>query len=165
MFELKPLSPEAIPRSLEKAERYRLLNEPRVAESICRDILAADPANQHALITLILAVTDQFSRGLVGLAKQALELTARLQREYDRVYYTGIIHERQGKARLNQGAPGSGFDAYDLLRTAMHWFEKAEGLRTPGNEDAVLRWNTCARIIMDNRLSPRPEETFEPTLE
>ena len=35
MFELKPLSREAIPRALEKAERYRLLNEPAEAESIC----------------------------------------------------------------------------------------------------------------------------------
>ena len=34
-FQLKTLSPEAVPRALAKAERYRLLNEPGEAESIC----------------------------------------------------------------------------------------------------------------------------------
>ena len=53
MFELKPLSTEAIPAALEKAERYRLLNEPGEAESICLDVLKADPENQQALITLV----------------------------------------------------------------------------------------------------------------
>src|SRR5205809_2184265 len=36
-----------------KAERYRLLNEPGEAESICLDILVVDPENQHAIIMLI----------------------------------------------------------------------------------------------------------------
>ena len=165
MFELKPLSKEAIPRALERAERYRLLNEPRVAESICRDILRTQPENQQALITLILAVTDQFARGPSSFAKVALDLIPQLKQEYDRGYYTGIIYERQGKAKLNQGGPGSGFEAYDLLRTAMDWFEKAEAMHSAGNEDAILRWNTCARIIMNNRLTARGEEGFEPALE
>jgi hypothetical protein len=34
-FDLKPISIASIPRALEKAERYRLLNEPEQAESIC----------------------------------------------------------------------------------------------------------------------------------
>ena len=42
MFELKPLSREAIPAALEKAMRYRLLNEPGAAESICHDVLRTD---------------------------------------------------------------------------------------------------------------------------
>jgi hypothetical protein len=50
MYELKPLSREAIPAALEKAYRYRLLNEPLEAESICRDILEADPENQEATV-------------------------------------------------------------------------------------------------------------------
>ena len=37
MPELKQLHKEAIPSALEKAERYRLLNEPGEAESICHD--------------------------------------------------------------------------------------------------------------------------------
>ena len=54
MFELKTLSPEAVPRSLAKAERYRLLNEPGEAQSICLDVLDTDPDNQEAIATLIL---------------------------------------------------------------------------------------------------------------
>ena len=59
-FELKTLHAEALPRALEKAERYRLLNEPSEAESICLDVLAIDRDNQAALVTLLLALTDQF---------------------------------------------------------------------------------------------------------
>ena len=59
MFELKPLSKDAIAGALAKAERYRLLNEASEAESICLDVLNIDPANQDALVTLLLALTDQ----------------------------------------------------------------------------------------------------------
>ena len=55
MFELKRLSEEAIPAALEKATRYRLLNEPAEAESICHDVLQIDPENQQALVVLLLA--------------------------------------------------------------------------------------------------------------
>ena len=55
-FELKTLHPDAVPRALAKAERYRLLNEPSQAESICRDVLAVDAANQDALTMLLLAL-------------------------------------------------------------------------------------------------------------
>ena len=54
MRELKPISTAAVPAALEKALRYRLLNEPAEAESICRDVLLADPGNQEALVTLVL---------------------------------------------------------------------------------------------------------------
>ena len=71
MFELKTLAAEAIPRSLEKAERYRLLNEPAEAESICCDILAVEPDNQQAIVTLLLALTDQFETRLGGAVAYA----------------------------------------------------------------------------------------------
>src|SRR4051812_7969768 len=61
MFELKSLTREAVPAALEKAHRYRLLNEPEQAESICHDVLRIDPDNQEALTTLILALTDRFA--------------------------------------------------------------------------------------------------------
>ena len=64
MPELKQLHKDAIPAALEKAERYRLLNEPGEAESICLDILAVDPDNQRAIITLLLAFTDRFEKGV-----------------------------------------------------------------------------------------------------
>ena len=60
-FELKVLSPEAVSRALAKAERYRYLNEPEEAESICRDILAVDSTHQMAQRILGLAITDQFT--------------------------------------------------------------------------------------------------------
>jgi hypothetical protein len=158
MFELKPLSREAVPQALEKAMRYRLLNEPRTAESICRDILDADPENQEALITLLLAVTDQFYERLTGCVPKARELLPRFKKEYEKHYYTGIVNERQGKAILGRTGPGSQHAAYDWLRKAMVHFEKAEQVHPEGNEDAVLRWNACARIIMENKLAARPED-------
>ena len=165
MFELKPISKESLPRSLEKAERYRLLNEPRVAESICRDILQIEPQNQSALITLILALTDQFGNAAAN-PKPVLELIAQLGEEYERRYYTGIVYERQGKAKLIQNVPGAGFDAYDLLHEAMTWFEQAEAIHPRGNDDAILRWNTCARLLMsDPKLVPEPDEAVHTWLE
>ena len=45
----------------------------------------------------------------------------------------------------------------------MTWYERAEALRQPTNDDALLRWNACARLIMrDERLIPGVEEPFEP---
>ena len=64
MFELKLLSMSAIPAALAQAERYRLINEPVEAESICLDVLEIEPGNQDALITLLLARADQFDTGM-----------------------------------------------------------------------------------------------------
>jgi len=158
MFDLKPLSREAVPRALEKAERYRLLNEPVEAESIASDVLALDPANQKALVTLLLALTDQFAAGR-GDTGEARALLPRLTDSYERSYYAGIICEKRAKAHHERGNPGSGFVAYDLFRQAMDWYEKAEAIRPPGNDDAVLRFNTCARILArDPDLRPAPQE-------
>jgi len=163
MFKLKPIAREAIPRALEKAERYRLLNEPSEAESICMDILEIDPGNQKTLATLILALTDQFEKG--SSVHHAQELLPRINDEYQRAYYAGIICERRGKALLDHGGPGSGFVAYDWFRDAMDWYEKAEQIRPVGNDDALLRWNTCARAIMQRHLEPGPQERSEYQLE
>jgi hypothetical protein len=158
MSELKQLHKDAIPAALEKAERYRLLNEPGEAESICLDILAVDPENQQAVVTLLLALTDRFEKGYAVSDTQTKELLARMKSEYDRLYYAGIVAERRAKAKLRQHTPDCRFQAYDLLREAMESFEKAEPLRSAGNDDAILRWNTCARIITRNGLVPRAEE-------
>jgi len=165
MFELKMLAREAIPAALEKAMRYRLLNEPGEAESICHDVLRIEPENQQALVILLLALTDRFGKGYgVGLT-QAQEVLQQLRDPYERAYYAGIIRERTAKAKLNQASPGCEFEAYESLREAMVWYEKAESMRPPGNDDALLRWNACARIIMCNRLVPRNEETIHLQLE
>ena len=165
MFQLKPLSKDAIPAALEKAMRYRLLNEPAEAESICLDVLRTDPGNQQALVVLVLAVTDRFSKAYAVGDSQAQEIVARLQDEYERAYYSGIICERRAKAYLHQGSGGSGFNGHAKLSEAMRWYERAEALRPTGNDDALLRWNTCARIIMQNKLVARSEEAYEPSLE
>ena len=145
-FDLKSLSPEGIPEALEKADRYRLLNEPSQAESICLDILHIQPANQAALTTLLLAITDQFDAD--GTPKRARGVLEKLTGEYDRAYYAGIIFERSARARLSLALPGAASKAYDEFVNAMECYEKAEALRTPGNEDSLLRWNTCARTLM-----------------
>src|ERR1700730_9179983 len=124
MSELKTLHKEAIPAALEKAMRYRLLNEPAEAESICLDVLKADPENQEALITLLLALTDRFTKGYGVSDTQAKELLARIKSEYDRAYYSGIFAERRAKTKLTQNTPDCRFQAYDLFREAMEWFEK-----------------------------------------
>ncbi len=164
-FELKKLHKDAIPAALEKAVHYRLLSEPGHAESICHDVLLIEPDNQQALIILILALTDRFGKGYsVGLT-QAREVLPRLSGEYERTYYAGIISERRAKAQLQQANPGYIHDAYEGLREAMTWYEKAEAIRPAGNDDALLRWNTCARMITGNKLAPRTEDPVEPQLE
>ncbi|MDB6148233.1 MAG: hypothetical protein JWO45_1897 [Spartobacteria bacterium] len=165
MSDLKTLSKEAIPAALEKAERYRLLNEPGEAESICLDILKVDAENQRAIVTLLLALTDRFEKGYGVGGTQAKELLAQIHSEYERAYYSGIVAERRAKAKLTQNAPDCRYQAFDLFQQAMLAFEKAEGIRPPGNDDALLRWNTCARIIEMNKLVPREEEPVEFPLE
>jgi len=164
-FELKTLSADALPRALEKAERYRLLNEPLEAESICLDVLTIDSSNQTALATLLLALTDQFDTDLRSALGEAHDVIARMNEPYARAYYTGIVHERRAKAQLRQNTPGSGPRTYEMLREAMVWFERAEDLRPAGNDDAVLRWNACARLLMrDRHLVPVTEDRGEPLL-
>lgn len=166
MFSLKRISPSGVPAALQKAERYRLLNDSSAAESICRDIVEVDPGNQQALIVLLLAITDQFGDDLGDAVRRAREVLPRLKDEYKRAYYTGIICERRAKAQRRQSIPGSGSMAYDSFREAMEWYEQAEGLRPAGNDEAILRWNTCARILTaDDHLRPRPVEPYEPVLE
>jgi len=166
MFKLKPLSKEAIPAALEKANCYRFLNEPLEAESICLDILEVEPNNQQALITLLLSRTDQFEHELSQLFSRAREILPRLEDDYSRIYYNGIICERRAKAHLDRGNPGSGHMAYDWFRQAMEAYENAIDKRLAGNDDAILRWNACARIIMNNSdVAPAGEEPGEQMLE
>ena len=155
MFELKKLSKEAIPSALEKAEHYRLLNEPGAAESICLDILEIEPENQKALINLILAMSDRFGKDYAVGDTRIQDYLTRIEGEYENAYYTGIVYERRAKATLRKGAVGSESTAFELFRQAMNWFEKAEAIRPQGNDDAILRWNGCARIIMINKLEAR----------
>ncbi|MEN7547082.1 hypothetical protein AAG747_04140 [Rapidithrix thailandica] len=157
MFELKPISKHGIPGALEKVQRYRLLNEPIEAESICRDILLIDSENQDALVLLILTLTDQFNKGITN--QEADTLIPRLQNEFNRMYYKGIILERKAKAYLARGVMVNHSDAYEWLQEAMVYYEKAEKKSPENNEDAVLRWNACVRTIQRYKLTPRPPES------
>ena len=161
MPELKPLSREAIEGALAKAERYRLLNEPGEAESICLDILAVDFTHQQALVTLLLALTDQFAQEAAAF-QRAREVLAQLESEYDKAYYAGIIAERRAKAQLAHGGPGSSVGIHDWIAEAMRHFERAEWLRPAGNDDARLRWNACARFLDRHpQLRPSAEDLRE----
>jgi tetratricopeptide (TPR) repeat protein len=151
MFELKPLHQDAIPAALEKANRYRLLNEPGAAESIYLDILAVDPDNTDALVGVVLAMSDRFAKDYAVGDGRIQDFIAKMRSEYERAYYSGIVYERRAKAVLAKG----GINAYELFEQAMEWFEKAEAIRPAGNDDAILRWNGCARIITRNNLAPR----------
>jgi hypothetical protein len=155
MFELKSLHKEAVPAALEKAKHYRLLNEPGAAESICLDILRVEPAHQDALVTLVLAMSDRFGTDYAVGDSQIKNYLEQISDEYEQEYYAGIVYERRAKAVLKKGTPGAESTAYDFFRQAMRRFEKAEALRLPGNDDAILRWNGCARVVMRNKLEPR----------
>ena len=165
MYKLKSLSNSAIGGALKKAERYRLLNEPRLAESICMDILDIDPDNHDALVMLLLSITDQFGVEGSKNEKRTRELLPRLKDEYERSYYAGIICERLGIGAINKGIPGSIHIAYEWMCDAMEHFEKAEAIRPSGNDDTILRWNTCARLIERYKLEPKMEDTTEQFLE
>jgi hypothetical protein len=146
-FSLKPLHKDAVDSALAKAERYRLLNEPAEAESICLDILATDPANQQARITLLLALTDRFQedRSVYQRAQQTL---AALTGAYEREYYAGMIAERRAKAQAQAHLrSGTSIGVYECIRDAMDHYERAEALRPSGNDDATLRWNACVRFL------------------
>jgi tetratricopeptide (TPR) repeat protein len=153
MFELKRLSDEAIPAALEKALRYRLLNEPAEAESICHDVLQIDPENQQALVVLLLALTDRFGKGYTVGILRAEEVLSRLRDAYERAYYAGVICERRAKAQLRQGYPGAGHDAYELLLEAMSWSNKPKRFVHPkttmrccaGTPVPVSSWATSLR--------------------
>jgi len=149
---LKPISPEAIPEAIKKAEHYRLLNEPEQAESICRDVLRVDPAQPRALVVIILALTDQFGTGKAPGVVAAREYADKLPTPYERSYYSGIILERQARALAAKAH--AGIYAYGAFREAMTWYEEAEKQRPAGNDDALLRWNSCLRAIRRERLEP-----------
>jgi hypothetical protein len=157
-FALKRISTDAIEHAVERAEHYRLLNDPEQAESICLDILAVDAGNESARITLILSLTDQFSGGGGShAARRATKHVQKLPGEYERQYYAGLVAERQGRAHLLHGGMERAF-AYEGLHEAMQHYEQADALKPAGIDDAILRWNACVRTIERESLQPRRDE-------
>ncbi len=150
MFTLKTLSMDSIQSALQKAERYRLLNEPREAESISLDILQVDPDNQEALMMLVLAHTDKFKTEFNPAFNNALNVLKQLHDEYSKTYYRGVIFERRAKAHLSRSEPSSNSMAYDFFIKAMSEYEQILESNPDGSQDVALRWNTCARILNEN---------------
>jgi hypothetical protein len=166
MHELQPITMAGIPAALQKANRYRLLNDSTAAESICEDILAIDPTNTEALITYALAITDQFQDGQSDSLARSRAAVDRLTEPYKNAYYNGIICERWGKALLNRRIPRAAEMAFDWIAQAMDWFAKAQGIRPAGNDEAILRWNSCVRMLRRHaQLRPADAEAYEPSFE
>src|SRR6202522_238614 len=147
-FTLKTISKAGIPEAISKAELYRSLNEPEEAESICRDILAVEPEHQLALRLLGLAITDQFCGDASDRHRDAGELFHSFAEPYERLYYTGLLHERRAKAQMRIGRPAHTLTP--LFAEAMQSFAEAEMIHPPDNDDAILRWNRCARLLQSD---------------
>ena len=144
-FEMKSISPGGIEAALAKAETYRFLHQPEDAESICRDVLAIQPDHQLALRVLGLSITDQFAGDPSDRYGDAEKVFLQLTDEYERIYYSGLLYERRAKAQLSAGRPPHTVTV--LLESAMEHYEQAGHLRPAGNDDAILRWNRCARLL------------------
>jgi len=142
---LKSISKAGIPEAIAKAELYRYLNEPEEAESICRDILAVDSQHQLALRMLGLAITDQFIGASSDRYAEVQSIFQGLRDPYEQFYYVGLLFERRAKAQLLVG-----YEPHTLLpliEEAMRCFAEAEKIRPAGNDDSILRWNRCVRLL------------------
>ena len=159
-YALKQILPSGIPAALQKADKYRELNQPSEAESICRDVLAVDPEQQLGLRILGLALSDQFGPSTGARFAEAQQVFAGLRDPYERAFYGGLACERQAKAQLAAGLPlGS---IRPLFDQALARYAEAERLRPPGNDDAILRWNSCVRALQAaGRPSPEPGADWE----
>jgi tetratricopeptide (TPR) repeat protein len=157
-YELKRISSAGIAEAIAKVELYRSLNEPEEAESICRDILAVEPEHQLALRLLGLALTDQFTGTSSDRDREAEQSFQQLKDRYERLYYTGIAYERRAKAQLRTGRPP--YTVLPLFENAMRSFEEAEKIRPEGNDDTILRWNRCVRLLQTASYAWEHEEEF-----
>lgn len=145
---LKPISQGGIAEAISKIELYRYLNQSEEAESICQDILAVEPENQMALRMLGLVLTDQFTGDVTDRYADAEKIFQSLTDPYERLYYTGLLHERRAKAQLRAGhLPHT---LLPLFEEALRCYEEAEKIRPPDNDDAILRWNRCVRLLQSN---------------
>ena len=158
-MELKSLHKNAVTAAFERAKHYRLLNDPENAESICLDILHVEPNHQEAIVTLILSIADQFAGGSKRI-KEAQSYVDKLDDEFQRAYYAGLICERAARAVLAKGTPRSNSTAFAWLKEAMDYYDAAESLSSDKNDDGILRWNSCARTIDKHNLKPRVGDNY-----
>jgi hypothetical protein len=142
---LKRISKSGIAEALAKVELYRFLNQPEEAESICLDVLAIEPQHQLALRQIGLAITDQFTGAPADRCNEAESIFERLANPYEKLYYLGILNERRAKAQLRAGRPPH--TLLVLFEQAMDDFAEAEKIRPEGNDDSILHWNRCLRLL------------------
>ena len=159
MPKFKPLPKKSIPEALEKAQHYRLLNEPRIAESICLDILKVDPDHQEALVMVVLSISDLLERRKAEGVRQAREHIARIKDKYKRAYYDGLVCERRGLVVLRASQPGHHHYAYNWFMEALEHYAEAEKVQPKDSSEVILRWNTICRIFEAYpNLGPAPED-------
>lgn len=153
-LKLHDIHADAIEAAIETAKQYRSLLEPEIAESICLDILKIDSKNQAALVVYILALTDQLNQAeKQSQIKAILRAIEKLDNEYQRFYYTGLLSERRARFLITQ--PMSHSFAYDYFYEALENYQQAQKIRPEHNDEAILRWNSCIRTIQKEKLQPR----------
>lgn len=159
-IQLKTISKDGIAEAISKAELYRSLNDPEGAESVCHDILAVEPDHQLALRLLGLAITDQFDGHVSTRHAEAQHIFQSLTDPYELHYYMGLFHERRAKAQMRAGRAAQAL--VGSFHEAMRCFEEAEKIHPPHNDDAVLRWNRCARLLqqLEHLEEERKETSF-----
>lgn len=143
-WKLKELGARNLGAALALAKHYRDLSQPEEAESICRDILRVNPEEGDALRTLGLALTDRFPTAWRTLFDEACSIFAKLDSEYERVYYTALAWERYAKAELEAGHAQSALHAFE---EAMQGFEEAERLSAADDPAPILHYNRCVRAL------------------
>jgi len=159
---LKSISAAAIPGALKLAREFRKLGHPQMCESICLDVLQAEPANQDALRLTLLASTDQFGADSANHETAARAALRQLTSEYDRAYYDGYILHRSAQSAIAQDSGAAARTVYELLTRAMASFEAAERVRPAGDDNAILMWNSCQRLLQATPHSgPRETQAFE----
>ena len=165
MKQLKKISQASVPSALKKAERYRLLNEPSEAESICHDILEVDAKNSDAKVMLVLSLSDQLTERMAAF-EEAREVVGTLETDYERNYFMGLLCERRARAHFRHGSVGSEHVAYDWFQDALEFFDKAAKGRPEGNDDSYFRWNAVIRTLEQHpSLQPHQENSETQLLE
>lgn len=163
---LKRITREGVPTALQKAHRYRVLNDSAAAESICLDVLAVDPRNEEALVMHVLAISDQFVAGHAEDLKRAEAAVEALADAYKKAYYRGIVCERWAKGLIARSVPRGEEMAWEWVERAFEAYAEAEKLRAAGNDEAILRWNACVRLLETHpAVRPRGTEDWAPVLE
>lgn len=159
-YAIKHIRASGVEAALQKADKYRELGQPAESESICRDVLAVDPDHQLALRILGLALTDRFESFSGALFGEAQAVFARLRDPYERAFYAGLVYERQAKAQVAAHLPAASIRA--LFDQALTHYGEAEAIRPSGNDDPILRWNSCVRALQAAPDAGRPEAPVTP---